>query len=95
MVQVVMQTKESKIIVGTPPSPLLKGVGGVGPSKNSVTWGIRNFLLERGDKPERWGWCRNGGIATFFITLQFNHIYFVYGKSKVSFITSRFSSKSL
>ena len=28
-----------------------------------------------------------GGVATLFITLQFDHIYFVGGKSKVSFIT--------
>ena len=39
---------------------------------------------------------RGGGRGCqFFITLQFNHIYSVCGKSKVSFITSRFSSKSL
>ena len=41
--------------------------------------------LERGDKPEKGGggWCRNGGWH-FFITLQFNHIYYVCGESKDS-----------
>ena len=82
-------------MVGTPSplikgSPLLKGGEGgrIGPSKNWVTWGVSTFLLERGD-------CyRNGiwGVGTFFITLQFNHIYFVCGKSKVSFITFWFFS---
>ena len=33
------------------------------------------------------GSCRNGGIATFFVTLQFNHIDYVCGESKVPFIT--------
>ena len=50
------------IVVGTPPPhphPLLKG--GVGLSKNWVTWG--NFFLERGDKPVKGG----GGVATFLL----------------------------
>ena len=48
----------------------------------------RNFLLEMLDKPEKGeeGWCRNGG-GHFFITLQFGHIYCVWGESKVPFIT--------
>ena len=29
--------------------------GGVGPSKNLVTWGLPKILLERGDNPEK-GW---------------------------------------
>ena len=37
------------------------------------------FLLERGDNPEKGGgrsWCRIGGkVGTFFITLQFSYIY--------------------
>ena len=33
-----------------------------------------------------------GGVATFFITLQFNHIYCVWGKSKAPFITFRIFS---
>ena len=37
------------------------GVGGVGPSKNRVTWGIQNFLLEWGDKLEKAGEGRGGG----------------------------------
>ena len=46
-------------------------------------WGIN---LKRG------GSCRNGGGCHFFITLQFNHIYCVSGKSKVPFITFRIFS---
>ena len=42
-----------------PLPPLLKGggEGGLGSSKNRVTrgGGVRNFLLERGDKPEKAG----------------------------------------
>ena len=55
---------------------------------------MRNFLLERGINLKRMGegggvWCRNwgGGGCHFFITLKFNHIYFVWGESKVPFIT--------
>ena len=40
---------------------------------------MRNFLLERGINLKR----RGGGL----ITLKFNHIYFVWGESKVPFIT--------
>ena len=37
-----------------PPPPIIKG--GLRPSENWATWGgIQNFLLERGDKPEKWG----------------------------------------
>ena len=39
-------------IVGTPP-PLING--GVGPSENKSLGGVRIFLLERGDKPEKGG----------------------------------------
>ena len=39
-----------------------------------------------------WGGGGGGGVATFFITLQFNRIYCVCGKSKVSFITFWFFS---
>ena len=51
------------IIVVTPPPPFIKG-----------GWrGVQNFLLESGDdKP-----VKGGGGCHFFITLQFNHIYFV------------------
>ena len=69
---------------------------GVGPSKNWVTWGVPNFLLEKRDNPEKEGGgvllMLKWGVATFFITLQFTHIYCVCGKSKVSFITFRFFS---
>ena len=34
----------------------------------------------------KWGVGVEMGVATFFITLQFNHTYSVCGKSKVSFI---------
>ena len=62
-------------IVGTPP-PLLKG--GAGPSKKWVTCGSTKNFARKGGKPWKWGWCRNGGFATFFITLQFNCIYCVW-----------------
>ena len=39
----------------TPFPHLIKGAG-VGPSKNWVTWGVQNFLLERGDKPKKRKW---------------------------------------
>ena len=41
------------LIVGTPPSPLLKGGGGRTFQNESLGGGILNFLLERGDKPKR------------------------------------------
>ena len=66
----------NKIIVGTP-SPLLRGGGGgVGPSKNWVTAGGEggNFLLERGDKPEKGVWCRNGGLPLFYYFTVQSHL---------------------
>ena len=53
-------------IVGTPLPPLLNG--GIGPSKNRVTcgWGLQNLLLERGEKPEKGVWYRNGEDCHFF-----------------------------
>ena len=46
----------------------------------------RIFFARKGDKPEKWG--VGGGGCHFFITLQFNHIYCVFGGgSKVPFIT--------
>ena len=63
--------------------------GGRGFQKLGHLGGLQNFLLEMGDKPEQveWDWCKNGGVATFFITLQFNHIYCMWGGSKVPVIT--------
>ena len=68
--------------------------------------GVRIFLLERGDKPEKGrGWCRNGGVDTFL--LLYSSITFTVCRGKVRFplllfISSvfwvnhaRFSSKSL
>ena len=53
-----------------------KEKGEVGPSKNLVG---QNVLLEREDKPEMGGGGR--GVVTFFhyFTVQFSHIYFVWG----------------
>ena len=48
-------------------------------------------MQEKGITLKRGGWCRNGGCH-FFITLQFNCIYCVLGKSKVSFIIFWFFS---
>ena len=39
---------------------------GVGPSKNRVTCGGQNLLLERGNKTEKGDWCRNEVVATCF-----------------------------
>ena len=40
---------------------------------------VRNFLLERGDKPEKAGLdVEIGGVATFFSTLQFRSIVFTF-----------------
>ena len=56
--------------------------------------GVQNFLLERGDKPEKggvgWGggWCRNGELP-LFILLYSSITLTVCGESKVSFITFR------
>ena len=96
-------------IVG-PPGPLYERGEEGGSSKNWVTLGgvagVPNVLLKREDKHEK-----GGGVdeamegCHFFITLQFNNIYSVCCKSKVSIITfrffslllshARFSSKSL
>ena len=64
--------QDNKFTVGPPPPTPLPPLSHQG--------GVRNFLLERGDKPEK-------GCCHFFITLQFNHIYCVWGESKVPFIT--------
>ena len=58
---------------------LLRGGGG---------GGVGNFLLERGDKLGKGGGVdvEMWGLSLFF-TLQFNHIYCVWGESKVPYIT--------
>ena len=55
-------------------------MGGVGPSKNRVTWGIQNFLLEWGDKLEKAG--RGGGGGSLFLLLD-NSITFTVCEGKV------------
>ena len=58
-----------------PPPPPLRTF------QNWVTWEVPKILIERGDNPE----TRGGSVDTemggcqFFITLQFNCIYFVGG----------------
>ena len=52
--------------------------------------GVRKFLLEREDKPEKWGGVdvEIGGCHFFYyFTVQFDHIHCVFGESKVPFIT--------
>ena len=55
----------NNIIVGTPPPhppPTILITGGLGPSKNWVTWGGEKCFAGKGDKPEKGGgWGRNGG----------------------------------
>ena len=76
------------LIVGTPSPLLLKGWGGVGPSKIELLGGVQYFLLERGDKPVKGGEVDvEMGVCYFFIMLQFNHIYCVWGESNVPFVT--------
>ena len=60
-------------------SHLGRGGGGGGVERGG---GGQNFLLERADKSE----MRGGGRGHFFITLQFNYIYCVWGESMVPFI---------
>ena len=56
---------------------------------------MQNFLLERGEKPEKGGGglmqkCGQGGAGGLLVncfTVQFNHIYCVCGESKFPFIT--------
>ena len=74
------------------PPPLIKGRENL-PKIESLEGGLRNFLQERGNKAEnggelmqKWWGCH------FFIILQFNYIYHVWGESKVSFITFRIFS---
>ena len=63
--------------------PLIKGGGGVGPSKNWVTWGgVPKTLLERGVDVEM-----EGEFAlSYYFTVQL-HLLCVGKKSKVCFIT--------
>ena len=55
------------LIVGTP-LLLLKGVGGVGSSKNWVTWGGTKIFLEIGENLKKGGVDieREGGLPLFY-----------------------------
>ena len=89
-----------KFIVGPPP-PLLKDL----PKIESLWGGLQNFLLERGDKPEKGAWCRKGGLPLFL--LLYSSITFTVCGGKVRFHLllfrssvfwvshAQFSSKSL
>ena len=66
--------------------------GGLDLPKIESLMGGRTFLIERGNKPEKGGVdVEMGGGATFFITLQFNDIYCVWG-GKVRFLLLLFKS---
>ena len=86
----------SKSLVN-PPSPYFKWA--VGPSKNWITWGVRNFLLERDDEHEKGGVDVEMGGCNFFYNfiVKFNRIYIfrssVFWVSHARF-SSQFSSKS-
>ena len=76
-------------IIGTQlEHPFIKGGWSKTFQKLSHLGGVPSFLLERVDKPGKEGELMQK--YGFFITLQFNHIYSVCGKSKVSFITFQF-----
>ena len=54
--------------------------GGVGPSKiESLGEGIRNFLLEKGDKPVKGGKGERGLPLFYYFTVQ-SYLLFVRGK---------------
>ena len=84
------------LIVAPPPPPRrCGGGGGVGPSENLFTRGVQTFLLERGDKPEKGGWCGNGGgsggvVANFL--LLYSSITFTVCVEKVGFPLLLFGS---
>ena len=71
------------------PSPLIKGgeVGGGGGRtfQKLSHLGVSNFLLERGDKPEKGGWCRNMGGCHFFLLL-YSSITFTLSVGKKKFL---------
>ena len=73
--------------------PLLKE--GLGPFKNWVTSGVPIFLLKQRHNPEKGElmlkWEEGGGVANFFITLQFNYMYCMY-VGKVNFPLLHFDS---
>ena len=83
-------------IVSTP-SPLIKG--GVRPSENWVTRGVWNFLLERGDKPEKKGFVTFlllYSSITFTVCVEKVRFPLLLFGSSVFWVThSRFSSMSL
>ena len=45
-----------------------------------------NFLLERGDKPEKGGWCRNWVVATFLLCYSSITFTLCVGKIKFSLL---------
>ena len=49
--------------------------------------GCQNFFKKGGINLNKPGIDVEMGSCQFFVTLQFNHIYFVYEKSKVPFST--------
>ena len=49
-----------------PPHPLLKGDYNLPKIESLGGGGVRNFLLERGDKPVKGDWCRNGRLSLFY-----------------------------
>ena len=64
------------------PTPIIKEGGGQDLTKIDSLRGGRKFCQKRGDKPEKGGlmqiWRGEGGVATFFTTLQFSSITFTF-----------------
>ena len=74
-----------------PPSPLLKGEQNL---QKIESLGERfDIFCQKGEinLKRGGGLCRNEGVATFFITLQFNHIYCVWEKSSFLYYILFFS----
>ena len=73
-----------------PPTPLVLKEGRTF-RKLSHQGGGMKFFARKGDKPEKGELMQKQGVGRggchFFLTLQFNHIYCVWGGSKVPFIT--------
>ena len=89
------KTTKNSVLSWLDSTPLLKdGGGGVGTSKNWVTWGqgggVPKILLERGDNWKGGGWCINGGVAIFLLVWNTQKITWTSTKAR-SFVILKMS----